>query len=411
MGKLPLEGIRVADFSWIINGPQIAQWLATMGAEVIKIESQVYIDIGRINPSGMADRIQGPNRNGYYHALNYGKKAVTLNLASEKGRSLADEIIRKSDIVLECFPTPAAKKLGITYDRVRAAKPDVVMVSVSLLGKAGLEPASWVGWGPMACCFVGMFDAQGYPDPANANPPPRQTGGTWPDYAIASAVTFHLLAALRHRNRTGEGQWIDASMGETVIGQMPEWYMDYFMNGRDRRARGNRDDVMAPHNTYQCAGDDNWIAIAVANDVEWEALRNAMGDPQWANDPKFADQYGRWAHSDEIDAHLSKWTRSHDNIALAKELQSIGVAAGPVLDSVEIHDDAHLWEWGFFRKIEHHEVGGRILPNMPVKMSGVPELNYSMPPDLGEHNREVFGGLLGLSDAEIKMLMEQKIIY
>ena len=411
MPRLPLEGIRVADFSWIINGPQIAQWLATMGAEIIKIESNIYMDIARNNPAGMADRVSGPNRNGYFHALNYGKKAITLNLASEKGRALADEIIRKSDFVLECFPTPAAKKLGITYDRVRAVKNDIIMISVSLLGKTGLEPASWVGWGPMACCFVGMFDAQGYPDPGNPKPPPRQTGGTWPDYAIASAVTFHVLAALRHRNRTGEGQWIDASMGETVIGQMPEWYMDYFMNGRDRRARGNRDDVMAPHNTYRCAGEDKWIAIAVATQAEWEALCRAMGDPEWTRDAKFADQYSRWKHSDELDAQLAKWTRNHEHLALAKKLQAAGVAAGPVLDSVEIHDDPHLWEWGFFRKIDHREVGERILPNMPVRMSNLPELNYSMPPDLGEHNREIFGGLLGLSDAEIKMLMEQKIIY
>jgi benzylsuccinate CoA-transferase BbsF subunit len=411
MAKLPLEGIRVADFSWIINGPQIAQWLATMGAEVIKIESQIYIDIGRINPSGMADRIQGPNRNGYYHALNYSKKAITLNLASEKGRALADEIIRKSDIVLECFPTPAANKLGITYERVRAVKPDIIMMSVSLLGKTGREPASWVGWGPMACSFVGMFDAQGYPDLENPNPPPRQTGGTWPDYAVAGAVTFHILAALRHRNRTGEGQWIDASMGETVIGQMPEWYMDYFINGRDRHGIGNRDDAMAPHNTYPCAGDDKWIAIAVGAQSEWEALCRAMGNPAWTRDARFADQYGRLRNSADLDAHLATWTRNHEHLALAKQLQAAGVAAGPVLDSVELHDDPHLWEWGYLRKINHHEVGERILPNMPVHMSNVPELHFSLPPDLGQHNRDIFGGLLGLSDAEINLLMDQKVIY
>jgi benzylsuccinate CoA-transferase BbsF subunit len=409
--RLPLEGIRVADFSWIINGPQIAQWLATMGAEVIKIESQIYIDIGRINPSGMADRIQGPNRNGYYHALNYSKKAITLNLASEKGRALADEIIRKSDIVLECFPTPAANKLGITYDKVRAVKPDIIMMSVSLLGKTGREPASWVGWGPMACSFVGMFDAQGYPDLENPNPPPRQTGGTWPDYAVAGAVTFHILAALRHRNRTGEGQWIDASMGETVIGQMPEWYMDYFINGRDRHAIGNRDDVMAPHNTYPCAGDDKWIAIAVGTQSEWEALCRAMGNPAWTRDAKFADQYSRLRNSDDLDAHLATWTRNHEHLALAKELQAAGVAAGPILDSVELHEDPHLWEWGYLRKMNHHEVGERILPNMPVHMSNVPELDFSLPPDLGQHNRDIFGGLLGLSDAEINLLTDQKVIY
>ena len=406
MGRLPLQGIRVADFSWIINGPQIAQWLATMGAEVIKIESQVYIDIGRINPAGMADHIPGPNRNGFYHGLNYGKKAITLNLATDQGRALADDIIRKSDFVLECFPAPAANKLGITYERIRAVKPDIIMISVSLLGKTGLEPARWVGWGPMACSFVGMFDAQGYPGGA-----PRQTGGTWPDYAIATAVVFHALAALRHRDRTGEGQWIDASMGETVIGQMQEWFMDYFMNGRDRHQWGNRDDVMAPHNTYPCAGDDKWIAIAIGCQSEWEALCRFMGSPAWTGDSKFADQYSRWRHRDELDVHLAGWTRKYGHISLAQELQRAGVPAGPVLDSVEIHEDPHLWEWGFFRKIDHHEVGPRILPNMPVRMSNVPELNYSMPPDLGQHNREIFGGLLGLSDAEIKTLMDQKIIY
>ena len=172
-----------------------------------------------------------------------------------------------SDFVLECFPGPTAEKLGLTYDEMKKVKSDIIMISVSLLGKTGLEPSRWVGWGPMACCFIGMFDAQGYP-----GGPPRQTGGTWPDYAIASSVVFHALAALRHRNRTGEGQWIDASMGETVIGQMHEWFTDYFMNGRDRRQWGNRDDVMAPHNTYRCAGDDHWIAIAVSNQSEWDAL-------------------------------------------------------------------------------------------------------------------------------------------
>jgi benzylsuccinate CoA-transferase BbsF subunit len=406
MARLPLEGIRVADFSWIINGPQIGQWFATMGAEVIKIESQVYIDLSRTNPAGLAERKPGMNRNGFYHMLNYGKKAINLNLAVPKGRELAHEIIRRSDIVLECFPAPTAEKLGLTYEKMKALRDDIIMISVSLLGKTGTEPSKWVGWGPMACSFVGMFDAQGYP-----GGPPRQTGGTWPDYAVASAVVFHALAALRHRKRTGEGQWVDASMGETVIGQMSEWFMDYFMNGRDRRQWANRDDAMAPHNTYKCNGDDKWIAIAVANDAEWDALRRVMGNPAWARDLRFGDQLGRWNNRDEIDSHLRQWTREREHLELAATLQKAGVPAGPVLDSVELHEDRHLWEWGYWWKMNHHEVGERILPGMPVKMSNVPEFNYSYPPDLGEHNREVFGGLLGLSDAEIKKLIEEKVIY
>ncbi len=406
MGRLPLEGVRVTDFSWIINGPQIAQWFATMGAEVIKIESQLYLDISRTNPAGMADRKTGMNRCGFYHALNYGKKAINLNLKHPKGRELAHEIIRRSDFVLECFPRGTAESLGLTYDEMRKIKSDIIMISVSLLGKTGLEPSGWVGWGPMACSFVGMFDAQGY-----AGGPPRQTGGTWPDYAIASTVVFHALAALRHRNRTGEGQWIDASMGETVIGQMHEWFTDYFMNGRDRRQWENRDDAMAPHNTYPCQGEDKWIAIAVANDAEWTALRGVMGDPEWARGAKFADQYGRWTNRDALDAELREFTRTRGHRELAVELQKAGVPAGPVLDSVELHQDPHLWEWGYWWKMDHHEVGERILPGMPVKLSGAEKLNYSYPPDLGQHNREIFGGMLGLSDAEIKILMEEKVIY
>jgi benzylsuccinate CoA-transferase BbsF subunit len=406
MGRLPLEGIRVADFSWIINGPQIAQWLATMGAEVIKIESQIYIDIGRTNPAGMADRKPGMNRSGFYHHLNYGKKAINLNLSSAKGRALAYEIIKKSDLVLECFPTPTGDKLGLSWSEVQKLKRDIIMISVSLLGKTGTDPSRWVGWGPMACCFVGMFDAQGYP-----GGPPRQTGGTWPDYAIASAVVFHALAALHHRNRTGEGQWIDASMGETVIGQMNEYFMDYFMNGRDRRQQGNSDDLMAPHNTYKCAGDDRWIAIAVANDTEWHALCRVMNHPEWAHAPQFADQYARWLHRDDLDSHLRDWTKSQEHRELAARLQQAGVPAGPVLDAVELHEDRHLWEWGYWWKMNHHEVGERIMPGIPVKMSNVPELNYSHPPDLGQHNREVFTGLLGLSDGEIAALIDEKVIY
>ncbi len=280
------------------------------------------------------------------------------------------------------------------------------MISVSLLGKTGTDPSGWVGWGPMACCFAGMFDAQGYP-----GGPPRQTGGTWPDYAIASAVVFHALAALRHRNRTGEGQWIDASMGETVIGQMHEWFMDYFMNGRDRRQWGNYDATMAPHNTYQCKGDDKWIAIAVSDDSEWKALCEVAGHPEWARDARFASAAARLCHRDELDARLRAWTIGHGHIELAEKLQKAGVPAGPVLDSVELHEDRHLWEWGYWWKMNHHEVGERIVPGMPVKMSNVRELNYSTPPDLGQHNREVFRGLFGLSDGEIDALMEEKVIY
>jgi benzylsuccinate CoA-transferase BbsF subunit len=406
MGRLPLEGIRVTDFSWIINGPQIGLWLAAMGAEVIKIESRVYLDFSRLNPSFMAAGRSSVDDNGGYHTLNYGKKSINLNIKTSRGKELAHELIKRSDLVLECYPAPLSRRLGLAYEDLRAVKRDIIVISVSLLGKTGAEPANWVGWGPMACSFIGTFDAQGYP-----GGPPRHTGGTWPDYAIGTGVVFHVLAALRHRDRTGEGQWLDASMGETVIGETPEWYMDYFMNGRDRRQWANRDDFMAPHNTYPCAGEDRWIAIAIGNDAEWRALCEIMGYPAWARDPRFETQRSRWENSDALDALIGAWTRGFPHIELANRLQSAGVPAGPVLDSVEIHQDRHLWEWGYWWQLDHPTSGRRVIPGIPAKLSEVPQLNYNPPPDLGQHNFEVFNGILGLTKEEIAALMETRVIY
>lgn len=144
---------------------------------------------------------------------------------------------------------------------------------------------------------------------------------------------------------------------------------------------------------------------------QWEALRREMGSPTWADSPAFADQFLRWKNRGEIDAHLGEWTRQHDHLELAVRLQRAGVPAGQVLDSVEVHRDPHLWQWGYWWEMEHHEVGRRILPGLPVEFSAVTQFNYRPPPDLGQHNREVPGGLLGLSEAEIARLMEVKIVY
>ncbi|HVA68823.1 MAG TPA: CoA transferase, partial [Candidatus Binataceae bacterium] len=141
MRRLPLEGIRVTDFSWIINGPQIGQWLGSMGAEVIKIESRVYLDFARLNPATNVPGVPPPNSNGGYHSLNYGKKSVNLNLRTARGKALAYDLVRQSDFVLECYPAPHSRKLGLTYEELSAVKRDIIVISVSLLGKTGLEPA------------------------------------------------------------------------------------------------------------------------------------------------------------------------------------------------------------------------------------------------------------------------------
>lgn len=406
MAGLPLDGIKVADFSWVLNGPQIGTWLASMGAEVIKVESQVYPDIMRLLPGTMADSVTGVNRSGGYHNVNYGKKCVTLNLGTPKGKELAYRLVKRADITLECFTRPVAKRLGLTYDSLKAVKEDVILLSCSLLGKQGLEQADWTGYGMLAIAFVGECDAQAYPGGRA-----RQTGGTWPDYAVAGGAVFHLMAALEHRRRTGQGQWIDLAMSESVISWMPEWYIDHFMNDHDRRARANTDDIMAPHNTYRCAGEDKWIAIAVGNDDEWQALREVMQNPEWAASERFADQFRRWQNREDLDRHVSEWTKGHDYLKLAKKLQQAGVPAGPVMSAQDASEDPHLWEWGYWWKEQHSEAGERVMPGIPVRMSNISDFNFTPAPNFGEHNQEVLGGILGLSDEEIARLTEEKIVY
>jgi crotonobetainyl-CoA:carnitine CoA-transferase CaiB-like acyl-CoA transferase len=136
-----------------------------------------------------------------------------------------------------------------------------------------------------------------------------------------------------------------------------------------------------------------------------------MGNPAWAHEARFADQFARWQNSDALDAHLSGWTCGHQHIELAERLQRAGVPAGPVLDSVEIHQDRHLWEWGYWWELDHHTAGKRVMPGIPARLSNVPRFNYNPPPDLGQHNFEVFNGILGLSKEEIAALMESKVIY
>ena len=261
----------------------------------------------------------------------------------------------------------------------------------------------------MACSFIGTFDAQGYPGGE-----PRHTGGTWPDYAIATAVVFHLLAALRHRNRTGEGQWLDASMGETVIGETHEWYMDYFMNGHDRRQWGNRDDVMAPHNTYPCAGDDQWIAIAVGNQSEWHALCEAMGNPAWTRETQIRRSVSRWRIATRLDAHLSRMdARPSGHIELAERLQHAGVQPDRCSTASRLHQDRHLWEWGYWWNLTITRSASAIMPgNAGEARERAASSTTNPPPDLGEHNlRSIRRHCSALEGAEIKSLIESKVIY
>jgi crotonobetainyl-CoA:carnitine CoA-transferase CaiB-like acyl-CoA transferase len=414
----PLHGVRVLDFGWILSVPHCTAWLGTLGAEVIRVESTARLDLSRVGITGAADGIPGLNRSAGFNGLNYSKQSITLNVATPEGLALARELVKVSDVVTENFATGVMDRLGLGYESLRALRPDIIMLSGSTLGTTGPEREA-TGWGPNVCAYAGLPFISGY-----RGGPPVDLGGIWPDYMIGTAMVFAVLSAVHHRRRTGQGQRIEVAMGEVVTAMIPEAVLDYTMNERQWPRMGNRDRVMAPHDVYPCGGkreqgtgnspdaaDDCWVAIAVGSDEEWRALCRAVGHPEWAADPRFADARGRLAHQDELDRLLGEWTRGRTAVEVMQVLQAAGVAAGPVMSVADLMDDPHLRARGFVVAIDHPEVGRRTVAGLPARFGAIPEPAYGPAPCLGEHNDAVFGGLLALSPHERERLRETRVIY
>ncbi len=407
MNRLPLEGIRVIDFGLILAIPHATQWLATMGAEVIKVESKAHPDTVRLGGAlmGAADKIPGPNRSGTFNSLHYSKKSCSINMTKEKGRELARRLIATADIVTENFTTPVTQRFGLTYEQLKQVKPDIILLSQSSMGRTG-PLGDTVGWGPTNQAYSGLPMLTGYEGGT-----PQSMGGTWPDYLIGVTGPFMMMTALHHRDRTGEGQFIDLSMCEVVTGMIPQAILDYQMNGRVRQPSGNKDPLMAPHNLYRCAGKDQWVAIAVETEQEWGAFCGAVGHPEWRTDERFADAYARHRHEQEMDELITQWTRERSPGEVAAWLQAAGVAAGPVLDTMGIITNPQLRHRGFFVTPDHPEVGPREVMGIPVLFSAIPEKRIEPAPLFDEHNDYVFKELLELSGTEIEQLIEERVIY
>ena len=402
MDKLPLEGIRVADFTWLVAGPCATQMLAVMGAEVIKIESNVHTDLNRrLGP--YLDGVAGIERTGNFQRANLSKKSCTLDLTRPEATAIAKDIVRISDIVVSNFRSGVMERFGLGYDVLRELKPDLILVSSTGMGNTGPNK-DYVAYNEEAYAYGGLGHLTGYQDKA-----PSIIVGDYADYLTGTMETFAILSALHHRSKTGKGQTIEIAMVEAVGTHLPEAIMDYSMNRRVHQRAGNRIDGIALHNCFPCQGEDKWVAIAVTSDQEWKAFCRAIGNPAWAEDQRFADALSRSQNQDQLERLIGEWTCNYTPREAAEMLQEAGVPAGPSVNIEELVKDPHLNERGFFVTPQHPEVGKRVLEGMPWK-SSVSQPLFEPAPLLGQDNYYVFHELLGLSDEEFARLVDQRII-
>ena len=405
MQNRPLDGIRVTDFGWILSIPHATAFLGTLGADVIRIETEVRLDLIRVQGMNRGvDGVVGLNRSGAFNGLNYSKRGVTLNLQKPEGRDLALRLVEQSDVVTENFSTGVIDRLGLGYEELCKVRPDLIMLSGSPVGLTGPEAAA-TGWGPTTLAYTGLPWITGY-----RGGPPAAYGGAYPDFMIGVQMVFSILVALHERERTGKGQHIDLSMAETVAAMTPEPLLDHEFNGRDTKRDGNRHPVFAPQGVYRTAGDDTWIAISVETDEQWGALVDAIGRPEWALDANLATARGRRERHDAIDEGVTAWTREQDTLALATQLQSRGIPAAPSWGPRDLSADGMLRERGYLTSVGHAEVGPREVAGIPGRFSAMPELAYGPAPMLGEHNREVFRDLLGVPEEEYERLCADGVI-
>jgi crotonobetainyl-CoA:carnitine CoA-transferase CaiB-like acyl-CoA transferase len=379
-----------------------------MGAEVIKVETSVRIDYMRTvgAPPGLAGT--GPNVGSAFASLNWGKKSIAVNMTKPRAQELIKELIKKCDVVAENFGGGVLERWGLSYEEMKRLKPDIIYYAGSGYGRSGPHKER-PAYAEIVDAFTGATFANGYPGGE-----PNVIGvSPWTDGAQAIHGSVAMLTALYHRMNTGEGQYIDAAMIEGHSNFLGEMVMGYIINGSEGERTGNRDAAMAPHGCYPCkmTGDEEeWIALAVANQPEWEALFRLMGNPEWPQKEEFSDELSRWDHQEGLDKHLAAWTRRYGAYELTEMLQKAGIAATPSYSTKQLTYDKHLEARGFFRKPHHAVLGDRLLAGLPIKFSGYAEGNYQTPPLLGEHNDYVFGELLGLSKAEIRRLTEEQVL-
>ena len=403
--RLPLEGIRVVDFSWFAAGPACTEVLANHGAEVIRIECHTRVDGLRVlhpQPEGK----YGLNTSGWYNNVNASKLSITLNMRYSKALDMALRLIAVSDIVAENYTPGTLEKWGFTYEKLQEVKPDIILLREPMQGSDGPH-ANFSGFGAVISPLAGISHLTGPSDR-----PPVGMGTHYTDYVINPGhAVIATLAALRHRNRTGKGQVIEVAQLESSVSVIGPALMDYAVNGRVQRRQGNRLAHAAPHGAFRCRGDDRWCVIAVFSDDQWRALCRAMGDPQWCREERFATLQCRKENEDELERLVEGWTSARTAEDVMETLQTAGVPAGVVQNAQDVlENDPHLRERGHYVYLDHPEAGRTAYDGPGFRLSKTPGRLRSPAPCIGQHTEYVCKEILGIDDEEIAQLVIEGVL-
>ena len=398
-----LEGVRVIDFTWAFVGPQTTKSLADCGAEVIRVESATRPGFWRTT-GPYKDNEPGLDRGIPFAHFNTNKLSVTLNLAIPRGIEVVKKLIATADIVVDNFAGGTMERMGLGYGVLKEIKPDIIMLSACMHGQTG-PYAEHPGFGNQLTALCGFSHISGWPDREPVDL------GAYTDLVAPQFNFYAVIAALDYRRRTGKGQYLDMSEYESGLQFLAPLLLDYTTNQRVADRMGNFCPYAAPHNVYPCKGVEEWCAIAVFNDQEWEDFCSVIGNPEWTADSKFKTLLDRKDNEEELDRHVAEWTLNYTPDEVMDMMQKAGIAAGArrtAAFDMGLNDE-NIRERGYYYELDHPVIG-KYNARRPSFLLSKVDFEMRPAPLIGEHNEYVFKDILNMSDDEIEELVIEGVI-
>ena len=407
MNRKPLEGVKVIDLTWSGAGVFIINFLSHYGATVVRVESARRPDPIRYSLTYTEVKNDDPHileRSAVFAFSHPAKKyGMTLDLKNPRALEVFRKLVAWADVVGEAFPTGVMERLGIGYEELKKIKPDIIMMRSCGFGHTG-RMAGQPAFGMTLSAYIMGYSLAGWPDRS-----PVPVSSYYSDQLSPLFGMLALVTALDYRRRTGRGQCIDQSQVESSLNYMTPIILDYTVNRRELTLTGNKCKYAAPHGIYRCQGDDRWVAIAVFTDEEWKKFCEAIGNPEWSEDSRFATIIGRVKHSDELDKKVEAWTVNCNAEHVMQTLQRVGISAGVVANSQDIAEDVQLKHYNYFHELDHPYMGKINYCHAPaMKLSGA-DSDVGRATILGEHNEYICQEILGYSHDDYLNLIRDKV--